>query len=478
MEVGLHADRSNISATAAAGVGIVHLGLGAFFRAFGVPWICETMQASGGNWAVIGVSLRSSAVRDGLKSQSYDYTAMELGPKGEICRRIEGLRDVLVAPENPAVVLSAMVDPAVKIVSLTVTEKGYCHNPATGRLDFDHADIRVDLSNEMPRSALGFIVRALQRRRAAGDDPFTVMSCDNLPNNGELTRGLILDLAREVDADLAMWISSEVCFPSTMVDRIVPATKPEDVERVTILTGIVDASPVVHEPFRQWVIEDNFVGRNRPDFGAVGIEMVQDVTPFEHMKLRMLNGTHSAMAYLGYLAGHQTIAEVANDPVFERYVKNLWVSEIIPALTAPKGVDLQGYAGQLFARYSNPFIRHLTWQIAMDGSQKLPQRILSNLSENITAGRQSRRLLLAVAGWIRYIGGTDEQGNPIEVSDPLAQRLRDLSGQAEGAGKAIAILGVQEVFPDKLSAEIGPGVCLAYERLLAVGARNAVEEIG
>lgn len=459
------------------GIGIVHLGLGAFFRAFGVPWISEAMQVAGGDWGITGVSLRSPAIRDALKPQGHAYTAVELGPDGTRCQTIDGVQDVLVAPENPEAVLATMANPAVKIVSLTVTEKGYCHNPATGTLDRSHPDIQADMVNKMPKSALGFIVRALQMRRDAGVAPFTVLSCDNLSDNGKLTRGVVLDLAREIDADLAAWIAKNGRFPCTMVDRIVPATKPADIARVKEMTGRQDASPVVHEPFRQWIIADDFVNGDRPKLEKVGVQMVADVAPFEYMKLRMLNGTHSAMAYLGYLAGHETISDVANDQVFEGFVKNLWKNEIVPALTPPPGVDLGGYANQLFARYRNPSIRHLTWQIAMDGSQKLPQRILSTIRDNIAAGRQSPGLILAVAAWMRYVGGRDEKDAQIDVRDPLADRLRDLSGGAGGPDKASALLQVTEVFPPDLAAEIEPEIRLAYARLIQVGAKNAVGEI-
>ncbi len=473
----MHAERLTAAITNRPGVGIVHLGLGAFFRAFGVPWIAEAMRASGGDWGVLGVSLRSPTVRNALQPQGFAYTAVELGPDGETPVVVDTIETMLVATEDPDALVAAMADPAVKIVSLTVTEKGYCHNPATGRLDLDHADIRIDLSGEVPKSAPGFIVRALQARKAAGRAPFTVLSCDNLPNNGRLTRGVILDLAREVDPGLADWIEAEGRFPSTMVDRIVPATKPEDIARVEELTGYHDAAPVMHEPFRQWVIEDDFVGGERPDLGAVGVQMVADVTPFEHMKLRMLNGTHSSLAYLGYLAGYETISQVAADPVFEGFVKRLWQDEIIPAVAAPPGVSLSTYAGELFTRYCNPAIRHRTWQIAMDGSQKLPQRILSTLEDNLAAGRQCPGLMLAVAAWMRYVGGIDEKGAPIDVQDPLAETLREASDSARGADKARAILMVREVFRPELAEALMPGVTAAYERLLAVGARKAVEEL-
>jgi fructuronate reductase len=457
-------------------VGIVHLGLGAFFRAHGAIYVEQAMQASGGDWGILGVSLQRPDVRDALAPQGGLYTALELGPEGETARVVTSVAGVLVAPEDPAAVLTAMADPAVRIVSLTVTEKGYCHEPSTGRLNPDHPDIAHDLTHPLPRSAPGFLVRALALRRAAGDRPFTVLSCDNLPGNGRLLRGLILDLARRLDPALADWIAAEGRFPSTMVDRIVPATTPEVPARVTALTGHTDAAPVQHEPFRQWVIEEDFVDAVRPDLAAAGAEMVADVTAHEHMKLRLLNGTHSALAYLGYLAGHQTIADTVADPVFATYVRRLWKAEIIPATAAPPGVDLHAYADRLLHRYANAAIRHRTWQIAMDGSQKLPQRILGTLAENRAAGRDCPGLILAVAAWVRYVGGIDEQGAPIDVRDPLAASLRALCvGPPET--RVANLLSVADVFPRALGAAIAPDVTAALLSLEADGARRAVMKL-
>ncbi|WP_221932017.1 mannitol dehydrogenase family protein [Paracoccus sp. M683] len=471
------ADRLSPSGGERPATGIVHLGLGAFFRAFGCVYIADAMAASGGEWGIVGVSLRSPDTRDALAPQGWTYHSVSLGPDGETARRIEVLNDVLVAPENPEAVLAAMADPGVKIVTLTVTEKGYCHNPATGALNMDHPDIRHDLTAAAPVSAIGYLVRALQRRRDAGLPPFTVLTCDNLPENGKLVRGLVLDFARALNPALAGWIAAEARFPSTMVDRITPATTDADIARVSELTGTYDAAPVMHEPFAQWAIEDDFVAGIRPDFAAAGAEMVADVTPHEHMKLRMLNGTHSSLAYTGFLAGHETIADTMADPVFADYARRLW-SEIVPAVTAPEGVSLNDYAEALFQRYENPAIRHRTWQIAMDGSQKLPQRILGTLEANLDAGRDSPGLWLAVAAWMRYVGGLGEAGQPIDVRDPLAAKLRALSDAADTpADKVAALLSVREVFPEKLAERLRLPVTAAAERLWSLGARAAVEEL-
>jgi fructuronate reductase len=462
--------------------GIVHLGLGAFFRAFGAIYIEDAVKASGGDWGIIGVSLRRPDTRDRLAPQDWAYTSVELGPDGERLRQVEIIREVLVAPEDPQAVLDRMSDPVIRIVSLTVTEKGYCHDPATGRLNPTHPDIQHDLENPLPVSAPGFLVRALQRRRAAGQLPFTVLTCDNLPGNGMLVRGIVLDFARRLDPALADWIAAEGRFPSTMVDRITPATKEEDIDRLAATTGFLDEAPVLHEPFRQWVVEDDFVPgygtEARPDLAASGVEMVADVTPYEHMKLRMLNGTHSSLAYLGYLAGHENIAETVSDPVFATFINRLWREEIMPSFAPPAGIDLADYAKALFDRYANPAIRHRTWQIAMDGSQKLPQRILGTIADDLKAGRPCPGLILAVAAWMRYVGGIDEKGQAIDVRDPLAERLRALSDGADTPeAKVTALLSVREIFDADLAEQLAGPVTQACRSLLELGTRKALEAL-
>ena len=470
--------RLNRSDALRPGIGIVHLGLGAFFRAHGAIYIAEAMAASGGDWGIVGVSLQRTTIRDHLAPQDFAYTALEIGPEGETARVIESVVDVLVSREDPAAVLRVMADPRVRIVTLTVTEKGYCHEPSTGRLNLTHPDILHDIAERLPVSAPGFLVRALQLRRATGTAPFTVLTCDNLPENGRLVRAVVLDLAGKLDPSLADWIAAEGCFPSTMVDRIVPTTKSEDVVRLAQRSGRLDAAPVLHEPFRQWVVEDRFVAGMRPDLAMVGVQMVANVAPYEHMKLRMLNGTHSSLAYLGYLAGHETIADTMTDPAFQRFVRHLWADEIMPTLTPPLGDDLSEYAEALFQRYSNPAIRHRTWQIAMDGSQKLPQRILGTLADNIAAGRPSPGLILAVAAWMRYVGGLDESGAAIEVKDPLASRLRDIcDAAADDDARVAGLLAVREVFLPKFAAAVTPEVTEAYRTLIKHGARQAVAGI-
>ena len=456
---------------------IVHLGLGAFFRAHGALYTEDALNAGGGDWGIVGVSLQRPDQRDRLAPQGGLYTALERGPAGERARIVGNLLDVRVAPEDPAGIVALLAAPETRIVSLTVTEKGYCHDPATGRLREDHPDIRHDLgAPDSPRTAVGFLAAALRRRRAAGRRPFTVLCCDNLPHNGALLRGLVLDFTAMSDPGLAGWIEEAVPFPSTMVDRIVPAMEQKDLAAAQAATGLADLAPVAHEPFRQWVIEDRFAGGDRPAWELAGAQFTEDVASFEHMKLRLLNGAHSALAYLGYLAGHETIVEAVGDPPLSGYVRRLW-AEIRPMVPPPPGQDLAAYTEDLMTRFGNPAIRHRTWQIAMDGSQKLPQRLLSTVRERLAAGLPIPALALAVAAWARYAGGVDEAGRPIDVRDPMAPTFRaalDAAGNDPGARLA-ALLGLEPIFGTDLPFHQGfrAAVAVAYERLLAVGARAA-----
>lgn len=462
----------------APATGIVHLGPGAFFRAFNAIYTADVMAKMGGDWGILAVSLKSPTARDQLGPQGGVFTAVEMRPGGAIPRVVGSITKVLVAPEDPEAVVAAMADPAVKVVSLTITEKGYCHNPATGRLNRAHPDILHDLTDlDRPQSAPGFLTAALARRRAAGIAPFTVLSCDNLPSNGALARGIVLDFARAHDADLAAWIEDHVRFPATMVDRITPATTDADIARLADAEGYSDLACVQHEPFRQWVIEDDFTDGARPDWSLAGAQFVASVEAHETMKLRCLNGTHSALAYLGYLAGYETISETVADPAFAALCQKLWQTEIVPTVPPPEGEDLAAYCAALLARYRNPSIRHRTWQIAMDGSQKLPQRCLGTVTDSLAAGRVPLGLCLVVAAWMRYVGGVDEAGAPIDVRDPLAARLKAHADGAEGpAAKVAALLAVDEVFPPALAADVRfrSAVTAAFGALVADGAKGAV----
>ncbi len=460
---------------ASARVGIVHLGVGAFHRAHQAVYIDDRLAAGEAGWAISGASLRSPETSHALEPQDGLYTASARSAEGEALRIVGSLRRLLVAPNDPEALLAAMSDANVRIVTLTVTEKGYCHDPATCRLDEDHPDIRHDLGQpRAPKSAPGFVVEALARRRAAGVAPFTVMSCDNLPSNGATARNVITRLAALRDGDLGKWIEGEVAFPSTMVDRIVPATTDEDRARIAARLGVEDAWPVVTEPFSQWVIEDRF-SSGRPRFEDSGATLVGDVAPYELAKLRLLNGSHSTLAYLGYLAGCETVAEAMADANFARLIAELMEKESAPTLEVRATGDLTPYMRELLARFRNPALRHRTWQIAIDGSQKLPQRLLATIRARLAKGQRIDRLALGVAAWMRYVTGIDEQGRPIDVRDPLAARLKAIADREglNAARLAPALANVHEVFGDLADdARFLTPVTAALAKLIAKGGRR------
>jgi len=434
--------------------GIVHLGLGAFARGHLAEYTEDALERDFGAWGIVGASLQRPDQRDRLGPQDGLYTLLKRSPAGPELRIIGSVLDVMVAPENPAALIARLASADTKIVSLTVTEKGYCHDPATGSLKSDHPDIVHDLANPLsPRSAIGLLVAGLKARRDAGLGPFTVLCCDNLPHNGNVLAGLVRDFAALSDDGLSQWIAANGAFPCTMVDRIVPATTDADIAEVETLLGLHDAAPVIGEPFRQWAVEDVFAAR-RPKWEDVGAQMVSEVAPFEFMKLRMLNGAHSSLAYLGYLAGHETVSQASNDPVLARYLQGLW-SEIIPTVPAPQGVALGDYASALLNRFQNPAIRHRTWQIAMDGSQKLPQRLLGAIRDRLKTGAPIAHLTLGVAAWMRYVQGTDEAGAAIEVKDPLAAELakRAASTGRDARALSTALLGIESIFGSDLPRE-------------------------
>ncbi len=467
---------------ASAGIGIVHLGIGAFHRAHQAVMVDDRLAAGEGGWAICGASLRSPDTYDALAPQDGLYTVAIRSGTGDALRVIGAVRRLLVAPQDPEALLGIMSHPMVRIVSLTVTEKGYCHDPASGALREDHPDIRADLATPLqPRSAPGFLVEALRRRRAAGVRPFTVLCCDNLPANGRTVEGVVCRLAALRDPELARWIEGEVAFPSTMVDRIVPATTNADRVMVAERLGLEDAWPVMAEPFTQWVIEDRFCN-GRPRFEEAGAELVSDVAPYELMKLRLLNGSHSTIAYLGYLAGYETVAEAMGDPSFERLVRGLMDEEVTPTLPLPPGADLARYKASLVERFRNPALKHRTWQIAMDGTQKLPQRLLGTVRDRLKAGAPIERLALAVAAWMRYVTGVDEKGRPIDVRDPLSERLRRLADEAGPVAERLApaLLQIREVFGDDLATDprfTGP-VTAWLACLFRGGAKATVAAIG
>ncbi|WP_062260655.1 mannitol dehydrogenase family protein [Endozoicomonas arenosclerae] len=462
--------------------GIVHLGLGAFHRAHQALYTCETMSAGDErDWGICAANIRSNVqLVETLNQQDNLYSVTEWDAGGQHSVSVCGaLTQSLFSRKDPQPLLEQMVQPETRIVSLSITEKGYYLDPANGKLLKDEPDILHDVQYpEHPVTAMGFIIESLKRRREANIPPFTVLSCDNIPENGQRSRLAVTQLAQQVDAELAEWIDQHVAFPSSMVDRIVPAVTEKDLSTMADQNGFLDSAAVATESFRQWIIEDHFP-LGRPDWDLIdGAEFVEDVRPYEQMKLRMLNGSHSFLAYLGYLAGYQTIGETIQQPDFRLAAKRLLCQEAMVTLDMPEEVDLESYAEQLLERFSNPCLKHKTQQVASDGSQKIPQRWLNSVQWHLDHNASYDCLALGIAGWIRYISGKDISGEPIEVSDPLSEHFQQLYQQnADSPEKYLSsILELETVFGQNLSkhSELQNKVSRAYQTLNEIGAEAAV----
>lgn len=459
--------------------GIVHLGIGAFHRAHQAVYTEAVMNKQGGDWGIIGCSLRSDSVKRQLEPQQGLYTLLERGSTNRP-QIVGAVQQVLVGPENPAAIIAAMALPSVKIISLTITEKGYCHQPATGALNYEHADIQRDLGNPFsPVSAPGFLVAGLRERFRQNLPPVSILSCDNLPHNGAITRTVVMALAELIDPELALWIKEKVTFPGTMVDRIVPATTAEDISWLENQYGYEDQGLVMAEPFSQWVIEDDFCN-DRPAWENAGALLVKDVAHYETMKLRLLNGSHSLLAYSGYLAGYTTIYRVVQDPNFLELTRR-FMALTGTTFSPPHNFDLAAYQQQLRERFANPGLQHKTWQIAMDGSQKIPQRWLNSLRTLVARQENTQIFAFALAGWMRFISGTDENGDAIVVSDPMAANLMDISRRHQGdfAQQVAEYLALEPVFGTDLrdNSRLLQETAHWLERIYARGVKGALEEL-
>jgi mannitol 2-dehydrogenase len=440
--------------------GIVHIGVGAFHRTHLAVYVDDLLsrQAVAGDtdldWGITGVGLLPGDARidEVLAAQDGLYTLVVKNPDGSLEPRVIGsLLRFLFAPRDPEAVLSAMTDPATRIVSLTITEGGYHLNQATGQFDSSDPVIQEDLSKAgPPRSAFGVLSTALARRRAAGLPPFTVLSCDNIPGNGSVARRMLTSFVRLTDSGLADWIESKVSFPNSMVDRITPVTTEADRDQLSHEFGVEDEWPVVCEPFRQWVIEDRF-GDGRPDWAAVGAQLVEDVEPFELMKLRLLNASHQAMCYLGYLAGYRYAHEVCTDPLFVDFLLGYMEDEGSPTLPPLPGVDLDGYRRQLITRFANPAIRDSLARLCAESSDRIPKWLVPVVRDQLARGGPVRRCALVVASWARYAEGVDEQGQPIEIVD---RRRDELKARAQLQGSdPLAFLRDASLFGDLVDRE-------------------------
>ncbi len=456
---------------------IVHFGFGAFHRAHQALLTDRVLNAQGGDWGICEISLFSGdQLMAQLRAQDHLYTVLEKGAEGNQAYIIGAVNECMNAKlDSLAAIIEKFCEPQVAIVSLTITEKGYCIDPATGKLDLTQPRIAHDLQEPgEPHSAPGILVEALSRRRERGLPAFTVLSCDNIPDNGHIVKNAVLGMAQTRSAELAQWIDAHVSFPSTMVDRIVPAATDESLAEIAAELGVADPCAISCEPYIQWVIEDNFVA-GRPQWEVAGVQLVEDVRPWEQMKLRMLNGSHSFLAYLGYLAGFAHISDCMQDDVFRRAARQLMLGEQAPTLSIT-GVDLNAYADNLIARFSNPALKHRTWQIAMDGSQKLPQRMLDSIRVHLQRESHWPLLALGVAGWMRYVSGTDDADEAIDVRDPLADKIRAIVDTSSEAERVRALLALSEIFGTDLPADprFVDAIETAWQQLRSQGAHQAV----
>jgi len=435
--------------------GIVHLGVGAFHRshqAMYVDRLLELGQAQ--DWGICGVGVLPSDRRmaETMAAQDCLYTLVVKHADGAFEPRVVGsIVEYLLAPDDPEAVVEKMAAETTRIVSLTVTEGGYNIAAITGEFDTTHPDVVHDLRpGAALRTSFGLVTEALGRRRDRGLAPFTVVSCDNIEHNGEVARRSFATFAALRDAELGRWVEREVPFPNSMVDRITPATTDEDRAEVTSRFGVDDRWPVICEHFTQWVLEDRFA-LGRPPLEAAGVQVVEDVEPYELMKLRLLNIGHQGLAYLGHLAGHRLVHEAAQDPLFRSFLLGYMEEEATPTLRPVPGIDLDAYRRELIARFSNPHIRDTLARLAFDGSERLPKWLPSVIRENLATGGEVRRSAAIVAGWARYAEGVDEQGSPIEVVDRRRDRL--MANARRQRNDPLAFIADRELFGELVDEE-------------------------
>ncbi|MFL5863500.1 MAG: mannitol dehydrogenase family protein [Solirubrobacteraceae bacterium] len=440
-------------------VGIVHLGIGAFHRAHQAVYTEDAVAAAGGDWGISGVSQRTATVVEQLGPQDGLYTLAERDGSGERLRVIAAVRELMWARAQSEAVAARIASPATRLVTLTVTEKGYHHDPATNRLRLDSPDVAADLADGGSRTVVGQVVQGVARRRADDAGPLTVLCCDNLPDNGHVVSRLVFDfVAHSARADgLGDWIAANVRFPSTMVDRITPATTDADRARIAAALGARDDGAVVTEPFTQWVIEDDFAAE-RPAWERAGAIVTADVRPYEQIKLRLLNGAHSALAYLAVLADEALVSDaVRPERAFQAVLRRLMADEVAPTLTVPDGFDLGTYQADLLERFANPALRHRTLQIAMDGSQKLPMRLLGTIRDRRRAGTEPVMASLGVAAWMRFVSARrSDSGRDLTVDDPLADEIAQrLRGREDPEPVVDSLLSMSQVFDPQLAVDPG-----------------------
>ena len=418
----------------AVATGHAHVGVGAFHRAHQAEYADDLLADGHLDWGIVGINLREPDLDRTLAPQDGLYHRVEVDGMRHTAQVLSAIRRTVMADRDPAAAVAALADPQVSVVTLSVTEKGMCHVPATGALNHAHADIAHDAAHPArPRSAPGLLVAALAARRAAGQVGPALISCDNVAGNGAVLRTVVVGLAAMTNRSLADWIAETVAFPSTMVDRIVPATRPEDLDRLATAMEVRDEAAVFCEPFRQWVIENAFRGP-RPPWELAGAEIVADVAPYETMKHRMLNGCQSALACLGWLGGCDHTSDAMAQPNLAAFADRMMARELATTVTAP--TDLDVYRARVLTRLANTGLRHTTWQIATDGSQKIPQRLVAPFRERLLRGQASPHLALSIAGWMQFVATVPD------LPDTLAAALKRVLGPDTVA----SLLSVPAVF--------------------------------
>jgi len=454
-------DRSDLT------VGIAHFGVGGFHRAHQALVIDELLrQGEASDWAIMGLGVRpqDSAMRAALTAQDGLYTLVEKHADGTRDARVIGsVLGMLTVPEDGAeAVLAVLTAPTTRIVSLTVTEGGYNINQSTGDFLLDTPEVAADLvADAVPATVFGLVVEALQRRRAAGTAPFTVMSCDNLQDNGRIARRAMLSFAEAKDAELAAWIAEHVYFPNSMVDRITPVTTDGDRAETATLTGLEDAWPVVCEPFFQWVLEDSFVN-GRPPYEKARVHVVDDVEPYELMKLRLLNASHQAVAHLGCLRGYVLVDDAMRDPHLEDLLRRYMSEEARPTLHPVPGIDLDEYCDELISRFSNPEVRDTIARLCAEASDRIPKWLVPVIIERLDAGGDVTRAAAVVAGWARCATGVGEQGETIEIVDG---RREQIMAAAAPSDDPLAFVRDRALFGDLAERE---GFTVPYLHALSV----------
>ena len=434
--------------------GIAHVGVGAFHRAHQAEYTEDLLEARIDRWGIVGINIRPPHLAETLGQQGGLYTRLIRQDQTVEARVIGSVVQVIDSQSGPGQALEVLASPEIDVVTITVTEKGYCYRPASGALDLEHPDILHDLANpRTPRSLPGLIVETLELRRASHGRPVTVMSCDNIPSNGRILGALVRELAERRSDELLAWIAANAAFPTSMVDRIAPAVTQADLDTIEQRFGYRDTAPVVGEPFRQWVIEEHFAGRF-PRWDLAGAQFVDDVEPFEHLKMRVLNGAQSALCYLGVLAGHEHTFDDMADPLLAEFVRRMLVEETLPTLKPVPGTPLEAYVDQSLERLRNTAIRHRNHQIATDGSQKIVQRLLNPSLERLRRGEDVQLLAVPVAAWMVYlIRASTRFGRLWTVDDPYAARIAAIADRRGDNARALAheILGIDTIFDQELA---------------------------